>query len=353
MKINKNVTLLSSPLDNFRFNLKRGKGHLFSYLFDRIRWHLYPRLHHVSTFPTHIDIELSNACNLNCSMCYTTTDEFKSKIKKNLLDFDLFKKIIDECIQYKTHYSIRLSWRGEPFLHPQIIEMVRYAKEKGVKEVSTLTHGGFLDPEKFEELLIIGLDWLTISFDGVDETYEQIRYPLKYKESLEKIKKYHEIKKQKKSVKPIIKVQGVWPAVAKNPEKYFSTFAPITDQVAAPPLLDYLRMDTDIEYIENFTCPVLYQRMTVDATGEVKLCFNDEMGSVTVGNLNKETVYEVWHGKKLQKARETHLKHLGVKEIEPCKYCFYPRKTERKTTQVDGRLINIDGVSKRSQTVGT
>ncbi|MGY5142915.1 MAG: radical SAM/SPASM domain-containing protein [Candidatus Nitrosopumilus sp. bin_32a] len=353
MKINKNVTLLSSRLDNFKFNLKRGKGHLFSYMLDRFRWHIYPRIHVVSKFPTHIDLELSNACNLGCPMCYTTTDEFKSKIKKSLMDYELFKKIIDECTKYESHYSIRLSWRGEPFLHPKIIDMIRYAKSKGIKEVSTLTHGGFLDPEKFEELLKIGLDWLTISFDGVDETYEQIRFPLKYEESLEKIKKYHEIKKKYKSVKPIIKVQGVWPAVAKNPEKYFSTFAPITDQVASPPLLDYLRMDTDIEYIKNFTCPVLYQRMTVDATGEVKLCFNDEMGTVNVGDLNSETVYQVWHGKKLQKARETHLKHLGVKELDPCKHCFYPRKTEKSSKEIDGRNVTFDGVSNRSQTVGT
>ena len=64
MKINKNVTLLSSRFDNFKFNLKRGKGHLFSYLMDRIRWHLYPRMKIVSKFPTHIDLELANACNL-------------------------------------------------------------------------------------------------------------------------------------------------------------------------------------------------------------------------------------------------------------------------------------------------
>lgn len=352
MKINKNVLSLSSPLENFKFNLRRGKGHLFGYLIDRFRWHVYPRLHHVSKFPTHIDLELSNACNLNCPMCYTTTDEFKKSVKKSLMSYDLFTKIIDECVQHPSHYSIRLSWRGEPFLNPRIFDMIRYAKQRGIKEVSTLTHGGFLDPEKFEKILDDGLDWLTISFDGVDETYEQIRAPLKFEESVEKIRKYHEIKKKKNSVKPIIKVQGVWPAVAKNPEKYFSTFSPIVDQVAAPPLIDYLRKDTEIEYIENFTCPVLYQRLTVESNGIVKLCYNDEMGSVDVGDLNKESVYEVWHGKRLQKAREIHLKHLGTKEIPPCKFCFYPRKTQRDSGELGNKTLKIDNFTNREQTVG-
>ena len=353
MKINKNVTLLSSPLDNLKFNLKRGKGHLIQYAIDRIRWHLYPRIHHVSKFPTHIDVELSSACNLSCPMCYTTTDEFKKKVKLTNLEFDLFKKIVDECAHNKSHYSIRLSWRGEPFLNPHIMEMIKYAKKMGIKEVSTLTHGGFLTPEKFEELVDLGLDWLTISFDGVDETYEQIRAPLKFEESVDKIRKYSEIKKRKKSVKPIIKIQGVWPAVAKNPDKYFSTFSPIVDQVAAPPLLDYLRKDTDIEYIENFTCPVLYQRMTVAATGEVKLCFNDEMGRVNIGDLNFQTIKEVWRGKLFQKVRKIHEQHKGVQEIEPCKHCFYPRKTKRSNAKIDGRMVKFDGVSNRSQVVGT
>ena len=285
-------------------------------------------------------------------MCYTTTDKFKEAVQKSLMEVDLFKKAIDECSKYPSHYSIRLSWRGEPFLHPHLLDLLRYAKKKGIKEVSTLTHGGFLNPEKFEELVDAGLDWLTISFDGVDETYEQIRAPLKYKESVEKIKKYHEIKKRKNSVKPVIKIQGVWPAVAKNPEKYFNTFQPIVDQVAAPPLLDYLHMDTDIEYIENFTCPVLYQRLTIGSSGKAFMCFNDELETSEVGDLHNQSIHEIWHGKKLQEKREIHLKHLGVKKLPPCKYCFYPRKTTKLKAQVDGRNIEFEPVSNRVQEVG-
>ena len=39
---------LTSRSRNFRFDLNRGKGHLLSYIKNRIRWHLFPRLHHVS-----------------------------------------------------------------------------------------------------------------------------------------------------------------------------------------------------------------------------------------------------------------------------------------------------------------
>lgn len=352
MRINKNVVLLSTRLNNFKFNLNRGKGHLWNYMMDRFRWHFYPRIHHVSKFPTHVDLELSNACNLSCSMCYTTTDKFKKIVSKSIMEKELFKKVIDECAEYDSHYSIRLSWRGEPFLHPDIMELIKYAKDKGIKEVSTLTHGGFLTPEKFEELVDLELDWLTISFDGVDETYEQIRAPLKYEESVAKIKEYHEIKKRKKSVKPVIKIQGVWPAVAKNPEKFFNTFQPIVDQVASPPLLDYLHMDTEIEYIEDFTCPVLYQRLTVASSGKAYMCFNDELQTNEIGDLHNESVYEIWHGKKMKRVRDIHLKHEGYKELPSCKFCFYPRKTTKIKTKINGRDVTLDPVTHRPQEVG-
>ena len=352
MRINKNVLYLSSKLDFFKFNLKRGKGHLFSYLMDRFRWNFYPRIRHVSTFPTHIDLELSSACNLNCPMCYTTTDEFKKNVERTSMQFDLFKKVVDECTKYKSHYSIRLSWRGEPFLNPKAFEMIEYAKKKGIKEVSTLTHGGFLDPDKFEKLIDLGLDWLTISTDGVGEQYEKIRAPLNFDEHLKKIKEYKAIKKRRNTTKPIIKIQGVWPAVEKSPDEYYNTFAPLADQVVASPLIDYLRMDTEREYIKDFVCPVLYERLTIGSDGKAYLCYNDEMSSTVVGDINSEKVFDVWHGDKLEKAREIHLKHMGVTELAPCKFCMYPRATKKEKKSVNKKNINVENYTNRPQKIG-
>lgn len=351
MEINKGQFRLTSRTKNFKFELKRGKGHMISYIRNRLQWHFYPRLHHVSKFPPHVDVELASLCDLNCPMCYTTTEEFKKSVNRGLMDFDLFKKIIDEGAKYNL-YSIRLSLRGEAFLHPKILEMVKYAKDKGIKEVSTLTHGGRIDEETFEKLVDLGLDWISISFDGVGETYEKIRFPLKYQDMINKIKRFKEIKKEKGSVKPVIKVQTVWPAISKNPEEFYNTFNPITDQIASNPLIDYLHNDTEILFEDNFTCPQLWERVCVGADGKVMLCGNDEMVSNQIGDANEESIYDIWHGEKLQKAREIHIKHMGVKELEPCKHCYLPRKTQKMTVELENRLLKIDNYVNREQTVG-
>ena len=351
MEINKGQFRLTTRRKNFKFELKRGKGHLLNYLSNRIKWHYFPRLHHISKFPSHVDVELSSLCDLNCPMCYTTTDEYKNNVKRSLMDFDLFKKIVDESAKYNL-YSIRLSLRGESFLHPKILEMIEYAKNKGIKEVSTLTHGGRIDEEKFEKLVDLGLDWLTISFDGVGETYEKIRHPLKYDDMIKKIAKFKEIKKQKKSVKPVIKVQTIWPAISNNPKEFYDTFNNITDQIASNPLIDYLHNDDEILFEDNFTCPQLWQRLTIGADGRVMLCANDEMMTNQVGDVNNELIYDIWHGEKLQKAREIHLKHNGAKELDPCKHCYLPRKTKTMSVKLENRLLKIDNYVNREQTVG-
>jgi len=317
VKINDGQLRISKKWDNLRFDLKRTKGHLFRFITNRIRWHLYPRIQYVSKFPDHIDIEISSACNLRCPMCYTITDEFKNSINVGLMDFELFKKIIDESSKYNP-YSIRISLRGESFLHPNVYDMIKYAKDSGIKEVSSLTHGGMLDEKKFRNLIEIGLDWLTISFDGIGETYNKIRAPNKFDEQVQKIKRFSEIKKELGVVKPVIKVQSIWPAIEKNPEEFYNTFEKITDQMATNPLIDYNsdRIDGS-EYLKNFTCPVLYQRIVIGSDGMVLLCINDEMGSTIVGDVNKESVFDIWHGKKLDSARKIHEKHMGVEKISP------------------------------------
>jgi len=351
MKINKGQFRVSSRTKNFKFELHRGQGHLLSYIANRIKWHLYPRIHKVSRYPPHVDIEISSVCDLDCPMCYTTTEEFKKIAGRGFIDFDLFKKIVDECGQNGV-YSVRISFRGEPFLHPKAFEMIEYAKTHGIKEVATLTHGGGLDEEKFEKLIDLGLDWLTISFDGIGETYDKIRAPLKFEDAVKKIKNYQQIKKRRKVVKPVIKVQTIWPAISKNPEEYYNIFNPIVDQVASNPLIDYLCNDTDILYEDNFTCPQLWERLVIASDGRALLCSNDELSEHIIGDLKKESVFEVWHGKKMTEARKIQIRHMGVQKIIPCKKCYLPRKTQTEYEKIDDRVVKIDNYIKRPQTIG-
>lgn len=353
--LNRDQISFSSWQENLRFHYLRGQGHLHRYLFNRLVWHFYPRFHLVRDFPEHVDLELSAACNMQCPMCYTITEEFKSQVKKLLMERELWQKIVRECARGNV-FSLRLSLRGEPTLHPDFVEAVRYAKDLGIKEVSTLTNGLRLTPEMFGELVAAGLDWLTISADGVGETYERIRRPARFSDLLKKLHLFKEIKRSRGSRKPVIKVQSVWPAIQEAPQEYYDTFRPLVDQVSCNQLVDYLWQDHRqgiIQYRPDFDCHVLYQRLTVGADGRVMLCVYDELCHHPIGNLGEQSLYEVWHGEALTRARRLHRQHAAIGHFEACQRCPLPREKEViSAVSLGGREVLIDRLAGRVQQVG-
>lgn len=348
--INKGNYSMDTPEREKAFRSKLSEGWRRIYQVYRKNWAEYPVKQHVAEYPLLVDIELSTVCNLKCPMCYTITDEFRKKVKVGLMDFSLFKRIIDE-IAGKVP-AVRLSLRGEPTLHPKFIDCIAYAKKKGINEVSTLTNGSKLTAQYFEKMMRAGIDWITISVDGIGKTYENIRRPLKFNDILRKIKDIKAVKGRNKRGKPAIKIQAIWPAIKNNPGKFYNTFLPYVDLVAFNPLIDYLGKDEKIVFEEGFACPQHYQRLVIGANGLAMMCSNDEEASVIVGDANKETIYDIWHGNALNRIRAAHKRKNGFMDIPVCRKCYLPRLTRDGEAHVNGRKINIRNYVNRGQVVG-
>ncbi len=348
--INKGNYSMDTAEREASFEVCRGAGWEPEYAEYRSNWSKFAMEQIVSDYPLLVDIELSSVCNLHCPMCYTITDEFKRQVNATRMDWYLYTRIIDE-IGGKVP-AIRLSLRGEATLHKKFVEAIRYAKDRGIKEVSMLTHGGKLTPNFFRQIAEAGIDWITISADGIGATYEEVRKPLKFNDLLEKLKAIKDMKAANGWLRPVIKVQGIWPAIKENPQAYYDTFAPLTDLVAFNPLIDYLGNDTHIEYLENFTCPQQYQRLVIGADGRVMKCSNDEENREVIGDLTNETVHQIWHGEKMQKVRELLQRPRGFMESEVCRRCYLPRLTQDEEATVDRRTFIVRNYVHRIQLVG-
>ena len=200
-----------------------------------------------------------------------------------------------------------------------------------------LTNGSKLSRENFIKMMKAGVTWITISFDGLGEEYERIRKPLKYDKMLAKIKDIKKIKEEYGVNLPVIKIQGIWPSIKIDPNKYYNTLSPYVDNIAFNPLIDYLKKPEDKVFIDDFHCPMLYQRLVVGADGLVMMCANDEENSHVVGDANDENIYNIWHGDKLNEVRELHKKENGYQELEVCRKCYLPAETE------DSEKVNVNG----------
>ncbi|MBT5342937.1 radical SAM protein [Candidatus Woesearchaeota archaeon] len=249
--------------------------------------------------------------------------------------WELFTKIIDEASKNKV-YSIRLSWRGEPLIHPKVVDMIKYAKIKGIKEVSFLTNGLNMSEEMSRKLVDAGVDWITNSFDGTGKVYEAIRDPAKYEESLKRLKTIQRIKKEKGTKKPILKVQSVFSAIKDNPEEFYNALGPIVDEIAVNDTQDHSLKNKDQN--PYYFCPVPWQRMVICWNGKVVQCINDFNDRNYVGDLNKQTIKEIWLGKELKEVRKLILKSERLK-LKACTECFDGDRRKTIKVKISGREV--------------
>lgn len=319
----------------------------------RQNWVDLPRKRLVRDYPLLVDLEMSSICNLHCPMCPTITEEYKRKVKTGLMDERLAKKVIDEIAGHV--FALRLSLVGEPTLHPKLIDIITHAKSNKIQEVSFLTNGSRMELDYFKKLSDAGIDWITISIDGIGETYNAIRKPLRFEDTLNKLQKIRKYKDDNGLVKPVIKVQGVWPSIRPDPTEYYNILAPLVDLLAYNPLIDYLKKDSDdqILFEDNFACPQFYQRLVVCSDGSVKACSNDEDRLAIVGDASRESIHEIWHGEKLERIRSLHNEKDGFLQMNICRHCYYPRKTvPDEQATVNDRTIIIENYVNRKQEVG-
>jgi radical SAM protein with 4Fe4S-binding SPASM domain len=305
-------------------------GNLPAHLVDRVKFRIFPKLGIVAGFPSHLDIESASACQMRCPMCYTT---YMDDSLKGVMKWDLYTKIVDEAAKLGV-YSIKLSWRGEPLLNKKIVDMVRYAKAKGIKEVAFLSNAEFLTREMAESLVDSGLDWLSVSADGVGEIYNEIRRPAIFEETLERVAYMKKYRDGKGLTRPLLRVQSIMSAVENNPDVYRKSWEGIVDRinVIADEVREFER--NDLQFDRYFMCAKPWQRMSIAYDGRVHQCISDYGAKNVVGDVNVESLYEVWHGERNSKVREAFRRHRYLEENEPCNICSYGVITEPSKLKV-------------------
>jgi len=117
-------------------------------------------------------LRLSWACNNSCIFCldYENQQEAKEKIVPLARLKNQIKKIIN-----KDNKKLVLSG-GEPTLHPDLAEIISFAKRQGIKRVQLITNGRmFYNSSFLKKIILAGIDEITISFHShQSEIYEKL-----------------------------------------------------------------------------------------------------------------------------------------------------------------------------------
>jgi len=293
----------------------------------RLKWRENPVRHVAGRFPIHLDIEATSICNLKCPFCATAHEKYS----KGYMSMALYKRIIDEGSE-KGLYSIKLNFRGEPLLHPEIGEMIFYAKQKGIVDVFFNTNATVLTEEAAERLMDSGLDRIIVSFEGfTKEIYEKNRVGAKFENVISNIRNFAGRKKRLNSIKPLLRLQTVDIDTEESYlERYREFWKDYADEITCIDLRDERADYTDLKG-DGWECPYPWRRLCITWDGEVYTCpfMNRAVEKYRwrgFGNINEVSLEGIWSGDVMRTIRKVHKDGLSH-TIEPCKYCSY-RGTE-------------------------
>ncbi|MBN1764835.1 MAG: radical SAM protein [Sedimentisphaerales bacterium] len=283
------------------------------------------------TFPRFILVETVRICNARCPFC--TVDKWDPKVP--FMPEPLFDKIADELIEHADWiFYVYLQKAGEPLLDKHITRRIRRLKEGGIRRINLSTNASLLNEARATELLEAGLDEIMLSIDSIQkEKYEEMRPGLKFDTVIRNIKTYFRMRDQ---VKPdsVIRVRGVSFYDLDNPEDQESLqrWEEFWEELKKPQDRIYMKRPHSWgnqhkwdDHIPKYDltyhpCILPWSTFNISSDGTVPLCGQDYDGKMQLGDVNQQTIKEIWNSKKWHEIRTLHSRG-DRNELPFCRGC--------------------------------
>lgn len=303
--------------------------------------------------PLEVFIEPTNYCNLKCIICPQAAG---IKRAKGYMDLALFKQIIDKA-KAAGVLKATLHLSGESLLHKNIIDMILYAKKKGLY-VRFHTNATLLSSDLADKILRSGLDEISFSFDDPrKETYEKIRVNAEFDKTLGNIKRFLALKKKLRVNKPLVIIQRIKLSNLDygfdNEEKYRDIFQGFPVDKFNTILTHNWAGTRKDSFIEDYTaghqkvpCMAIWSRFAIGWDGLAYACCNDMDGKLFIGDIKNSGIMDIWNGKAMVALRNIMAK-ADYAKIEACNNCdVLLRATKPKMGKLKKGLAKIALFSK-------
>jgi radical SAM protein with 4Fe4S-binding SPASM domain len=277
------------------------------------------------SLPLHMQVELTNFCNLRCPVCPAGTRTLGRS--PEAIDTRLFERLLEEV--GPTLLTLALFAWGEPLLHPRLGKVLEAAGKYNVATLLSTNGQNLADEAVVEALLRYPVTYLIVAIDGLtDETNARFRVGARLAPILEGVRALAKGRRDAGSAFPVLhmrylvmkhnqhEVESVKAFAEENSFDLLSirTLSPI-DQPGTP-YLDFLpdqqefrahRYDRDRRVKRNdFVCMHGVSYPTVFSNGTVVSCEQDFRGQQPYGVLSQETTFkDIWFGKRASEIRRT------------------------------------------------
>ena len=297
-----------------------------------------------SKSPTIFNIETTNYCNMKCVMCART---IYMKRKNIWINDELFEKMLNKIEPYKKN-NLEKFWNwlenekkftvnevsengfyfsvvsrclilhgfGEPFLDKYLIKRIKLCKEKNIPTYFSCTPAT-MTVDKAVQAMEAGLSVLKFSLDAMDdESIKSIRgKKANYFESIDKIHELIKIKKERGFDTLLVPCMIVFndDEKTKKLHRNFLNFWKGKDVYAYVKSQDNRWLFEKNKNLENKShyatqyCEFPWTSVTIMAEGNVVPCTQISNNEIVLGNVNENSLEEIWNGKKYQELRNMHI----------------------------------------------
>lgn len=288
-------------------------------------------------YPMMLVLSFAYPCNALCPHCPYTNSNIRKEYKDMPYMLEsIFKKIADESGPYGSY--LRISGGGEPMLHPKAVELLVYAKMKGCK-IGLITNGSKFEGRSLEKLIDSEVDLIEFSVDADNEKdYAIYRKGLNWhtlNKNVERAVEYrNKIKSKTKIIVSAVNQKGInlesvedyWV----NKSKHKQNFGQGADYIIKRKYLSWGN-NTEIDQTKsadpapysdtsNTPCPFIFERLNIDSRGNVMVCGYDISANTSMGNVQSESIKDIWNGEGFNFYRTKHLNNKG-QEISMCSQC--------------------------------
>ena len=274
-------------------------------------------------FPTFTQFETSTTCNASCLMC-----PHKKMTRKGTAQWSTISKIIREAAPKSG--SLCPFLMQEPMLEPRLHSILANIKQNNPScNIVVYSNMATLHPQIENIIRDNLLDELHISFYGpTKELYTKWQSPLNWEQTQENIKRFYELRGKHGKTKPVIYLHVITvPELVNNFKEY--KIQKYVDQAVLVPYDTFHGDMPDLagdqtKYLgapaERTPCMRLWTSLNVHFDGTVVPCCIDYNELVKLGNVNTQTLEEIWNSEPFRLMR---LKHAQGKwnEIPLCRDC--------------------------------
>ena len=300
-----------------------------------------------------IDINLTDLCDKTCSFCPRHDPKIYPNNNQHM-DLDLFKKIIDECLEVGYDKDILLCGRGEPSLYKHYEKALELLHHPDRKWNTCLTTNG-RKWEKYYDFYTNNFDFIILNTYTTQEDYD------------ERVKKYgwklNTSGKLGNSARKIYNLEHYFKPDGANVEEVNSKKKGFKDGFTLPSKPDVIwshhfnkrcGLQETINVNPNITKPCMHplEFLFLNFDGKMHMCCNDwgsggGKNQTIVGDFTKDNLFNQYRRSK-KRAKIVHNLLNGRRyNIEACSKCEVTNKAEvirgSHTKKTDAGLMNYLG----------